>query len=125
MAGGPIPGRTIQRNWQAVMDRPDYALGTWLGRTHHGGDWTILSAGCSRPKITTSFQVMPRVAPHQLSPSEMPAEPSQQTRKPDYGDDRYFDEKMDLARPVDVSELDRDEMGVDFVLATDGTKWKR
>lgn len=61
MAGGPIPGRTIQRNWQAVimMDRPDYALGTWLGRTHHGGDWTILSAGCSRPKITTSFQVMP------------------------------------------------------------------
>ncbi|EIW55785.1 uncharacterized protein TRAVEDRAFT_50267 [Trametes versicolor FP-101664 SS1] len=55
----------------------------------------------------------------------MPAEPSQQTRKPDYCDDRYFDEKMDLARPVDVPELDRDEMGVDFVLATDGTKWKR
>ncbi|OJT07772.1 hypothetical protein TRAPUB_1364 [Trametes pubescens] len=123
MAGGPIPGRTFSRHWQTAVDRPSYTLGAWLGRTgnHHDGDWAVLCAGASGSQITTSFQELRYVAPRQDSPSEALPEPPYLV---DYDDD-YFDEKMDLAKLVDVPESDRDEMGVDFVLAMDGTRWKR
>lgn len=124
IAGSPMPGRLVRRYWQAVTERPNYAIGTWLGRTHRGGDWKVLCSGVSQTGITTCLQVLPCAAPRQVSlaPSEVPAEPSQHWEEYDI----YFDEKMHLTKPVEVSESDTfDEEGVDFALITDGTRWKR